>query len=122
MTRRIRVFAAAALVLVVAACSGCSTFGVGLPADAQPQTPNERLLALETDYGAALRAVEKAVDGGILVGQRAQQAAAIVRELDTAMQTARVAVAAGDNTIAALNAANAVILRLHAHLAERNSP
>jgi len=102
------------LALLLAACAG--TFG-NVPT---PETPRERLAALEISYQEVNLSIQDLVAAGTLHGEAASRVADFLEAASEAMRVARTGVDAPDG-LALLEAANQALLALTARLREEES-
>jgi len=86
----------------------------------EPQTPNERLVVLESSYNGALLTVNNMIATGVINPGNVDEVVALMKQAKAAVDAARVSIKAGDpNATDVLSIADAMILQLVLYLQQR---
>lgn len=103
------------LVIIAIALSSCLSL--------RPETPREKLLAVEYGYLAALNTTEQLVDAGHIQGEEAIKATQLISTASAAIGAARLALNSGDpNMVELIDYANQQLLNLTKYLETQNGP
>ena len=100
------------LFAIVLLLGGCAQIGIN------PQTPRQRLVVIEYSYQLALKEIAELADRGLLNGDKAGAAIALVQKAGAALEVARNALGSSEEQTA-LETANSIIADLIEYLQKR---